>query len=146
MLERAREAGTPIFHIRHEAGTGTPYDTNAPIGQIAAPVTPRPGETVITKNYPSSFEKTTLDADLNARGVTDLVLVGFMTHVCVNSTARVAFNLGYRPTVIANATATRSLAAVDGRSIPAEDVHNAALAALGDIFAIVVPDESHVPR
>lgn len=146
MLDRAREAGAPVFHIRHEAGPGTPYDTAAQIGQIAAPVTPRANEKVITKNYPSSFEKTTLDADLKALGVTDLVIVGFMTHVCVNSTARVAFNLGYRPTVVANATATRSLPGVNGRSIPAEVVHEAALAALGDIFAIVVPDKSHVPR
>jgi nicotinamidase-related amidase len=146
ILDRAREAGTPVFHIRHDAGPGTPYDTNAPIGQIAPPVAPRAGEPVITKTYPSSFEKTNLDAELKARGITDLVICGFMTHVCVNSTARAAFNLGYRPTVVANATATRSLPTADGRSLPASEIHDAALAALGDIFAIVVPDEGHIPR
>jgi nicotinamidase-related amidase len=146
LLERAREAGTPVFHIRHDAGPGTPYDTTAEIGQIAPPVAPRPGETVITKAYPSSFEKTALDAELKALGITDLVIAGFMTHVCVNSTARAAFNLGYRPTVVADATATRSLPTSDGRSLPASQVHDAALAALGDIFAIVVPNQSHVPR
>ena len=146
ILDRAREAGTPVFHIRHDAGPGTPYDTTAPIGQIAPPVAPRAGETVITKAYPSSFEKTNLDAELKARGITDLVIVGFMTHVCVNSTARAAFNLGYRPTVVANATATRSLPTADGRDLPASQVHDVALAALGDIFAIVVPDEARIPR
>lgn len=145
LLERARAAGAPVIHIRHDAGAGSPFDIDAPIGQIADPVAPKDGEPVITKNYPSSFEKTDLDQRLKALGVEDIVLAGFMTHVCVNSTARVAFNLGYRPTVVASATATRSIPAVDGRSIPAREIHDAALAALGDIFAIVVPKSVHVP-
>lgn len=145
LLARARAAGTPVIHIRHDAGAGTPYDVAAPVGQIADPVAPKSGEHVVTKNYPSSFEKTDLDAHLKSLGIEDLVIAGFMTHVCVNSTARAAFNLGYRPTVVANATATRSIPAVDGRSLPASQVHDAALAALGDIFAIVVPDKSKVP-
>ncbi len=52
---------------------------------------------------------------LKKLGVTDLVLAGFMTHVCVNSTARAAFNLGYRPTVVGEATATRSVPNPAGR-------------------------------
>lgn len=145
LLERARSAGTPIIYIQHDAGAGSPYDVRAEIGQIASIVAPRAGESVITKLYPSSFEKTDLDARLKAYGVTDLVLAGFMTHVCVNSTARAAFNHGYRPSVVASATATRSLPKVGGGSLSASDVHNVALAALTDIFAIVVPDASGVP-
>ena len=118
LLERARASGTPVIHIQHDAGPGSPYDTQAPIGSIADIVAPHDGETVITKAYPSSFEKTDLDAELKRLGVTDLVLAGFMTHVCVNSTARAAFNHGYRPTVVANATATRSLPNPDGRRRP----------------------------
>lgn len=145
LLERARAAGVPVIHIRHDAGAGSPYDVTAPIGQIADPVAPQGDEPVITKNYPSSFEKTDLDQRLKALGVEDIVLAGFMTHVCVNSTARVAFNLGYRPTVVASATATRSLPAVDGSSLPAKQVHDSALAAVGDIFAIVVPTSAQIP-
>lgn len=145
LLARARAAGTPVIHIQHDAGPGTPYDVNAPIGQIAAPVAPAPGEKVITKAYPSSFEGTDLDAELKRLGVTDLVLAGFMTHVCVNSTARAAFNHGYRPTVVAAATATRSLPNPLGGEVAARDVHIGALTALSDIFAIVVPDGSKVP-
>jgi nicotinamidase-related amidase len=145
LLERARGAGTPVIHIRHDAGRGTPYDIQAEIGAIADIVAPRDAETVITKAYPSSFEKTDLDATLKKLGVTDLVLAGFMTHVCVNSTARAAFNLGYRPTVVAGATATRALPNPLGGVIPAAAVHAGALAALADIFAIVVPSEDKVP-
>lgn len=145
LLARARDAGAPVIHIQHDAGPGSPYDTEAHIGSIADVVAPKAGEKVITKAYPSSFEKTDLDAELKRLGVTDLVVAGFMTHVCVNSTSRAAFNLGYRPTVVASATATRSLPNPIGGDLPAQEVHEAALAALADIFAIVVPDGSKVP-
>ncbi|CAN5802598.1 hypothetical protein BH10ACT9_BH10ACT9_36580 [soil metagenome] len=67
-----------------------------------------------------------------------------MTHMCVNSTARGAFNLGFAPTVVAAATATRSLPGVDG-PVPAAALHSASLAAVADLFAIVVPTASSVP-
>jgi nicotinamidase-related amidase len=145
LLARARAAGTPVIHIQHDAGAGGPYDTHAHIGRIADIVAPADGEKVITKAYPSSFEKTDLDAELKRLGVEDLVIAGFMTHVCVNSTTRAAFNHGYRPTVVANATATRSLPNPLGGALSAQEVHDGALTALADIFAIVVPDGSKVP-
>lgn len=145
LLERARSSGTPIIHIRHDAGPGSPYDVRADIGAIADVVAPRDGEVVITKAYPSSFEQTNLDAELKRLGVKDLVLTGFMTHVCVNSTARAAFNHGYRPTVVANATGTRSLPNPVGGELTAKQVHEGALTALADIFAIVVPSGAKIP-
>lgn len=145
LLKRARDAGAPVIHIQHDAGPGTPYDVNAPIGSIADVVAPAAGEKIITKAYPSSFEKTDLDAELKRLGVNNLVLAGFMTHVCVNSTARAAFNHGYTATVVGNATATRALAAPDGGVVPAAELHNSALTALTDIFAIVVPSGDKVP-
>ena len=145
LLQRARDAGAPVIHIRHDAGAGSPYDVTAPIGQISDPVAPKDGEKVITKAYPSSFEGTDLDQELKRLGVEDLVLAGFMTLVCVNSTARAAFNHGYRPTVVANATATRALPNPVGGTVPADAVHTGALAALADIFAIVVPSGDKVP-
>ncbi len=145
LLQRARDAGATVIHIQHDAGPGTPYDVRAPIGAIADLVAPAPGETVIVKAYPSSFEQTNLDTELKKRGISDLVIAGFMTHVCVNSTARAAFNRGYRTTVVGNATATRALANPVGGIVTAEAMHNGALTALSDIFAIVVPSENNIP-
>lgn len=139
LLNRYRNAGRPVIHIQHDAGPGTPYDVRDSIGAIADLVAPREGEPVVVKNYPSSFEKTNLDELLKGYGVEELALVGFMTHVCVNSTARAAFNHGYRATVIGNATATRSLPNPSGGAVSAKDLHEASLAALNDIFAVVVP-------
>ena len=139
VLDRARELGRPVIHIRHDAGVGSPYDVTAPIGQIADPVAPLASEMVITKQYPNSFVHTPLDEELKRLGIDNVVLAGFMTHACINSTARGAFNLGYHATIVANATATRDLPAAGGGVVTAEHVQAASLAAAGDIFAVIVP-------
>ena len=106
LLRRFREASRPVIHIMHDAGPGTPYDVSAPIGRIAESVAPIEGETVIVKNYPSAFEKTELDAELKKFGVRNVIYAGFMTHMCVSSTARAALDLGLRTTIAADACAT----------------------------------------
>ena len=144
LLNRFRDAGRPVIHIQHDAGAGSPYDVRAEIGAIADVVAPRAGEPVIVKAYPSSFEKTNLDDILKGLGVEELTLAGFMTHVCVNSTARAAFNHGYKPTVLASATATRSLPNPTGGVTEARALHDASLTALSDIFAVVVPGSNDI--
>ncbi|MHC2108258.1 cysteine hydrolase family protein [Methylobacterium sp. CM6246] len=140
LLKRARESGVPVFHIQHNAGPGSPYDITAEIGQISQEVAPQDGEAVITKAFPSSFVGTDLEDRLKRAGATDLILAGFMTHMCVNSTARSAFNLGFHPTVVASATATRDLPAPDGSVVPAAQLQAASLAGLGDLFAVIARD------
>ncbi len=82
--------------------------------------------------------QTGLEQQLYAAGVTNVILTGFMTHMCVNSTARGAFNLGFHPTVVAGATATRDLPGADGAVVPAAAMQVASLAGLRDMFAVVV--------
>nr|MBL8455741.1 cysteine hydrolase [Zoogloeaceae bacterium] len=144
LLARARALKIPVLHIQHDAGPGTPYDVSAEIGAIADKVAPADGEPVVVKNYPNAFVGTDLDARLKDTGVKNLVVVGFMTHMCINSTARGAFNLGYAVAVPAAATATRPLPAPDGSVVSAASLQSAALAALGDLFAVVVPDQAAI--
>ena len=146
LLDRFRKAGRPVFHIQHDAGPGTPYDVKSHIGQIVDILAPSEREPVITKNYPNSFVGTELDALLKKAGIKNLILVGFMSHMCVNSTARGAFSLGYRPTVVASATATRALPfKVTGEIIASSALNAAALAALADLPAAVVGSTANVP-
>ncbi len=142
LLGRARAAGIPIFHIQHDSGAGSPYDVSDRIGAISDEVAPQDGEAVIVKNYPNAFIGTDLQAQLEATGVKDVILAGFMTHMCINSTARGAFNLGFRPTVVAAATATRDLPNVDGSVVSAAALQAASLAAVADLFAVVASRES----
>jgi nicotinamidase-related amidase len=138
LLERARRAGIPIFHIQHDAGPGSLYDITARIGQISDEVAPKAGEPVITKHFPNSFVPTDLEQQLRAADVTNVIFAGFMTHMCVNSTTRGAFNLGFQPIVVAVATATRDLPGSDGDAISAAALQAASLAAPRDLFAVVV--------
>lgn len=144
LLERARIAGIPIIHIQHNDGPGSLYDIEGESGAIVDRVAPREGEAVVVKSYPNSFVQTDLDQRLKSVDATHLVLAGFMTHMCVNSTARGAFNLGYAPTVVAAATATRPLPAL-GAEVPAAAMQSASLAAMADLFAVVVPDAATLP-
>jgi nicotinamidase-related amidase len=146
LLVRARGAGIPIFHIMHDAGEGSPYDVRAEIGQISELVAPVAGEPVIVKNYPNAFVGTDLDAQLRGAPGRELILAGFMTHMCVNSTARGAFNLGYHPTVVASATATRELPGTDGIAVPAQAVQAASLAAISDLFGVVARGPDDIPQ
>jgi nicotinamidase-related amidase len=145
LLDRARTAGIPIIHIQHDDGPGSLYDVEGESGGIVTRVAPRDGEPVVVKNYPNSFVQTDLDERLKAVSASNLVLAGFMTHMCVNSTARGAFNLGYAPTVVAAATATRALPGLGDATVPAAAMQTASLAAMADLFAVVVPDTAAIP-
>jgi len=144
LLDRARTAGIPIIHVQHDDGPGSLYDVEGESGAIVERVAPRDGEPVVRKQYPNSFVETDLDEQLKAVGATNLVIAGFMTHMCVNSTARAAFNLGYAPTVVAAATATRSLPGIGGEQVPASVIQEASLAGIADLFAVVVPSASAI--
>ena len=145
LLDRARSARIPVVHIMHDGGKGSPFDIRDHIGQIVDRVAPREGELVIVKTFPNAFTGTDLDVRLAAAPGKDLILAGFMTHMCVNSTARGAFNLGYRPTVVAGATATRALPGPDGKLVSAPALQSASLAGISDLFGIVVPTAGGIP-
>jgi nicotinamidase-related amidase len=145
LLARARASGVPVFHVMHDAGPGSPYDITAEIGQISSEVAPADGEPVVVKHYPSSFFQTGLDDLLGKTDRRDLVLAGFMTHMCVSSTARDAFNLGYRPTIVASATATRELPVPGGMPVPAATLQTATLAGIADLFTLVVSKPDDLP-
>ena len=145
LLDRARTAGIPVIHIQHDDGPGSLYDIGGESGAIVDRVAPRGDEPVIVKQYPNSFVQTDLDERLKALGASNLVLAGFMTHMCVNSTARGAFSLGYAPTVVAAATATRTLAGPDGQAVPAAALQAASLAGLADLVAVMAPNVAAIP-
>lgn len=145
LLQRARDMQIPVIHIQHDGGAGSPYDLATDIGQISDEVAPIDGELVITKNFPNAFVQTDLDQRLKTLGIENIVLAGFMTHMCVNSTAHGGFNLGYKPTVVASTTATRALLGANGKLVPAQQVQDSALAATRDLYAAVVNNLADLP-
>jgi len=144
VLELARRKGASVIHIVHHgaAGSGGAFDPKGPGAEIADPVRPRDDEVTVAKGKPNAFAGTDLDARLKALGRKELILVGFMTHMCVSSTARAALDLGYRTTVVAKAAATRDLPDGHGGVVDAATLHRVELAGLADRFATVVDDAS----
>lgn len=141
LLALARREGVPVVHVVHHGRPGGAlFDPTGPGSAILPAVAPIEDEAVIVKGLPNSFAGTELDQRLKLIGRPELILAGFMTHMCVSSTARAALDLGYRNTIVAGATATRDLPDGAGGVIPAAALHRAHLAALSDRFSIVVPD------
>jgi nicotinamidase-related amidase len=138
VIAAARARGESVIHVRHEA--------NKPDSPIFVPgtdavhiipaVAPRDDEPVVVKNYPNSFRQTGLKHLLDEQGVTDVTIVGAMSHMCIEATARAAADFGYAVTVVHDACATRDLA-FDGDTVPAAHVHAASMAALAFAYAAV---------
>jgi nicotinamidase-related amidase len=146
LLERARKAGTPIIHVVHNGKSGSPiFNPDGPYVEIVKPLTPKEGETVITKSLPNAFAGTDLEKTLAGTGRKNLIVIGYMTHMCVSSTVRAAVDLGYNVTIVARATATRSLPDPIGGIVPSIELQRASLAALADSFAAVVQFAKDIP-
>ncbi|MEV6066914.1 isochorismatase family protein [Nocardia sp. NPDC052001] len=143
LLARARAAGSTIIHVINDGGEGTPYDITAEIGQIHPRVAALEGEAVVVKTAPNSFIDTDLGERIDAAGNKNVILIGFMTHMCVQFTAEGAFLRGNAPTVVADACATRPLSTAVAE-VSAEQLHNAALATIGDVYAVVVAKGSEL--
>lgn len=137
ILAKAREVGAPVIHVAHLGSAGGVFDP-AVGGRIIDQVGPIDNEIVVTKGRPNSFAGTTLRDEIATLGDPHLVLCGFMTHMCVSSTARAASDLDLGTTVVVDASGTRSLPGpAESPAISADDVHRAALAALSDRFSFL---------
>ncbi|MFF9765339.1 cysteine hydrolase family protein [Streptomyces sp. NPDC014636] len=143
LLAKARAAGATVIHVINDGGEGTPYDIRAEIGQIHPKVAPVEGEATVVKTKPNAFLDTDLGDLVDAAGNKDVVIAGFMTHMCVAFTAQGAFLRGNQPTVVADASATRPLqTSVAG--VTAEALHLGALATIGDLYGVVVPSAAQL--
>lgn len=145
IIAAARASGDLLVHVRHEmASPDAPVFTPGSDGvQIIPAVAPAPGETVIVKNYPNSFRGTALQQTLQQQGITQLVVIGAMSHMCIEATSRAGADLGYAVSVIHDACATKDLA-FEGTQVPAAQVHAASMAALAFSYASLHSSEAYL--
>ncbi len=98
ILSYFRKTQQEVVHIRHKGG-----------GDIQEMVKPLPGETVFEKEHVSCFRETPLLEYLQEKEVERLVIVGMMTHMCVEATVRAASDYGFKCIVISDGCTTRDL-------------------------------------
>lgn len=128
-----------IFHIQHIAsdpGLGFFLPDTEGV-KLHKTVQPLEHESIIQKHFPNSFLKTELASQLIEKGVNKIVVVGMMTHMCIDATVRAAVELGFETTLIQDACATRELSYQD-QVVPAEQVHYAFVSALNGMYANVI--------
>lgn len=140
ILSHGRRAGARIIHVAHQGRRGSAvFDPDGHGSLFIDGLSPAEGETVIHKSLPNAFTDTRLGGDIANDGRRSLLIIGFMSHMCVSSTVRSAAETGYDVTVISDACATRALPDASGGTIDADTVHRAAMAAMGDRFAEIIP-------
>ena len=129
LLRHWREAGRPIFHIRHDSREpNSTYRPGQPGNGFKPEVMPLAGESVIAKQTNSAFIGTDLEAQLRARGVSDLVVAGVITNNSVEATVRMAGNLGFDVHLVEDACFTYARRDYRGHLRSAEEVHAMSLA------------------
>ncbi len=142
VLQAFRQAGDSVIHIRHEfTADDAPFFAPGSEGAHLHPkVLNHADEPVVLKHFVNAFRETNLRMLLEQRSVTHLVVVGSMSHMCVDGVVRAAADMGYTVTVIHDACATRDLE-FNGTTVPAAQVHAAFMSSLGFAYASVVSAE-----
>lgn len=145
LLDKARQQDIPIFHITHHgAENGNVFDPLSANVEIVEQLQPQDGEAVIAKKHPNAFYDTQLQSLISAAEKKQIIFAGFMSHMCVSSSVRAAFDLGFDSFVCHDACATRDLPSATREPISAEIMHDTAMAALQDRFAALVTTDELV--
>ena len=139
LLNAFRDHGAPILHIRHEGtrpnSSFLPGGTGYPVKHEAREMAEEP---VIVKRVNSAFIGTDLEDRLRAADIKTLVICGATTNHCVETTTRMAGNLGFDARLVRDATWTFDRIGPDGDAHSAEDIHAMTLANLNGEFARIV--------
>jgi nicotinamidase-related amidase len=139
VLAAFREAGLPVMHVQHRSvRPQSPLYPGKPNLDIKPEVAPVDGEPVWTKSVNSAFIGTGLHAYLQAQGIQRLVIAGLTTNQCVETSTRMAANLGFSPILVHDACAANDLTGPDGRTWDADTVHEMTVANIHAEFGQVM--------
>ena len=142
ILQCFREHGGHHVHIQHiskkpDATYFIPGDRGTDIHDSVAHFE---GEPIVYKHDKNAFLNTDLLELLKSWGIERVVICGMMTHMCVDATARAAYDLGFQVIIAEDACATRDLQYGD-TTIPADQVQKAFLAALKSYGKVMKSEE-----
>jgi nicotinamidase-related amidase len=99
LADRARAVGVPVIFVRHDAEPSIDGPVHPSLG-------PQAGDLTVAKLTPDAFQGTTLKIKLDDLGITSLIVAGFQTELCIDTTVRRAWSLGYEVTLVADAHST----------------------------------------
>ena len=137
LINKAHKAGEEVIFIQHIAKKDAPFFAEGSDGaELHKDLPIQSQDSIVVKHYPNSFRETNLHQLLQSKNITHLTICGAMTHMCIDTTVRAAFDLGYKINLVANACATKDLS-YNGEIIEAKYVQASFLAALNGTFCEV---------
>lgn len=134
LIARARKARTPVIYVRHCGGPGHLLERATANWRIHPTIGPRRDETIVEKSTPDSFHETTLSTELVKSGAKHLVVAGAQTEICVDTTCRRAYSLGFDVTLVSDAHSTW-----DNDTITADQIIRHTNETLAEWFVRLVP-------
>ncbi len=140
-IEASKSAGGQVVYVQHEVlqPEREIFIRGTHGFELHPRLQPAPSDALIVKNYPGSFNKTALEETLRQHTVDTLVISGYMTHMCCDTTAREGFQRDFRVLFLSDATATRDGAHPTLGRIDHEHLHQATLITQASMFARVLP-------
>jgi nicotinamidase-related amidase len=140
ILDKWRATSRPVFHIQHVSRTNLDslFHVSKESHEFKEIIEPGKDEPIIQKTVNSSFIGTDLENRLRANGIESLVIVGLTTNHCVETTTRMAGNLGFNTYLVSDATATFDRIGPDGKTYPAEEIHQMTMINLNEEFATII--------
>lgn len=138
-----REKSLPISHVKHNStNPDSPLHPSKKGNAFHPLVQPITGEPVYAKSVNSAFIGTDLEAQLHTQNISDLVIVGLTVEHCISTSVRMAANMGFKVTLISDATAAFDKIGVDGKVYSAELIYHTELANLKNEFAQIMDTET----
>ena len=135
LLRTWRQHSLPVVFTQHHSRQKvSPLKQNLPGGSFLEELQPQAGELVVSKDVNSAFIGTNLELELRRRGITRLVVVGFFTNFCVETTVRMAGNMGFDTYLVHDCCATTNRIGIDGTDYDPELVHNISVASMHGEF------------
>jgi nicotinamidase-related amidase len=95
LIARARAVGVPIVYVQHCGPEGAIDQPGTPGWQINPRIAPIKDDAVDQKRHPDAFQDTTLQRELESRGIERVIIAGMQTEYCVDTTSRRAYSLNY---------------------------------------------------
>jgi len=119
LLSKFRELKQPVIFIQHDDGIGSGMEVNRYGWEIVKDIAPLPGERIIAKKFNSAFRETGLEMELHDMKIHKLIVVGLQTEFCIDTTIRIAFEIGFE-VILPEGTNTT----IDGKFMKAKDIYD----------------------
>ncbi|MEQ8822015.1 MAG: cysteine hydrolase family protein [Sumerlaeia bacterium] len=127
-MDAAQAAGVPVVVVRHtfEAPDAPAFRAGSAEAELHPEIARRPHDLLVEKHLPGSFTNTNLDAWLRERAIDTVVIAGYMSQMCCDTTSREAFHRGYKVEFLSDGTGTLDFETAQGK-VSAEELHRAVL-------------------